>query len=112
VDGDLDVRYAKTVDGLHIAYATLGDGPPDLLQVPGAPTHLRGDDADAEGGHAKLDRPLLRLRRLRRMRRSAARGGEDPRQAAPPGNGGATRREAEGLLVNEGSASYVMRLPA
>jgi len=41
VDGDLDVRYAKTVDGLHIAYATLGDGPPDLLQVRGAPTHLR-----------------------------------------------------------------------
>jgi class 3 adenylate cyclase len=41
MDGELDVAYAKTLDGLHIAYATLGQGPPDLLQVRGAPTHLR-----------------------------------------------------------------------
>ncbi len=26
-----DTRYARTVDGVHIAYQTLGDGPPDLV---------------------------------------------------------------------------------
>jgi class 3 adenylate cyclase len=33
-------RYAKTVDGVHIAYATLGDGPPDIVYIPGFVTHL------------------------------------------------------------------------
>jgi class 3 adenylate cyclase/pimeloyl-ACP methyl ester carboxylesterase len=28
-----ETRYAKTTDGFHIAYQTLGDGPTDLLQV-------------------------------------------------------------------------------
>jgi pimeloyl-ACP methyl ester carboxylesterase len=27
----LETRYAKTADGFHIAYHTLGDGPTDLL---------------------------------------------------------------------------------
>jgi pimeloyl-ACP methyl ester carboxylesterase len=31
--GLLETRYAKTADGLHIAYYTLGDGPTDLVQV-------------------------------------------------------------------------------
>jgi class 3 adenylate cyclase len=30
-----ETRYAKTVDGVHIAYQVLGDGPPDLVFVPG-----------------------------------------------------------------------------
>lgn len=29
-----DTRYAKTADGVHIAYQVLGDGPPDLVFVP------------------------------------------------------------------------------
>jgi class 3 adenylate cyclase len=29
------IRYAKTVDGLHIAYEVVGDGPFDLVYVPG-----------------------------------------------------------------------------
>jgi len=41
VEDDLDIRYARTKDGLHIAYATTGQGPPDLLQMRGAPTHIR-----------------------------------------------------------------------
>jgi pimeloyl-ACP methyl ester carboxylesterase len=41
VDEDLQVEYAKTRDGLHIAYAVLGDGPPDLVQIVGTTTHLR-----------------------------------------------------------------------
>ncbi len=31
-----ETRYARTRDGLHIAYQTLGDGPFDLLYVPGS----------------------------------------------------------------------------
>ena len=30
-----DIRYAKTVDGFHIAYEAVGDGPFDLVYVPG-----------------------------------------------------------------------------
>jgi class 3 adenylate cyclase len=29
-----ETRYAKTADGVHIAYQVLGDGPPDLVFVP------------------------------------------------------------------------------
>ena len=35
-----ETRYAKTVDGVHIAYQTLGNGPPDLLFVPGFASNL------------------------------------------------------------------------
>lgn len=41
VDDELLVRYAKTQDGLRIAYAVLGHGPPDLVQIVGTTTHLR-----------------------------------------------------------------------
>lgn len=30
-----ETEYAKTVDGVHIAYQVLGDGPGDLVFVPG-----------------------------------------------------------------------------
>lgn len=35
-----DTRYAKTADGVHIAYQVLGNGPSDLLYVPGYVWHL------------------------------------------------------------------------
>ena len=35
-----EIRYAKTVDGLNIAYAVVGDGPLDLVYVPGFASHV------------------------------------------------------------------------
>jgi class 3 adenylate cyclase len=35
-----ETRYAKTVDGVHIAYQALGDGPIDILFVLGWVTHI------------------------------------------------------------------------
>jgi class 3 adenylate cyclase/esterase/lipase len=35
-----DVRYARSRDGLDIAYQVVGDGPVDLVAVPGFITHL------------------------------------------------------------------------
>ncbi len=37
----MDVRYARTPDGLHIAYATLGDDGPPVVLLMGVTTHLR-----------------------------------------------------------------------
>jgi pimeloyl-ACP methyl ester carboxylesterase len=34
------VRYAVTRDGVHVAYQTVGDGPIDVLAVPGFVSHL------------------------------------------------------------------------
>jgi class 3 adenylate cyclase len=36
-----EVRYAQTKDGLHIAYQVVGEGPVDLLYVPGSWSNLR-----------------------------------------------------------------------
>jgi class 3 adenylate cyclase len=36
-----DVRYAKTPQGVHIAYQVVGDGPIDLLFVPGYASNLQ-----------------------------------------------------------------------
>jgi len=34
--GDIpETRYAKTGDGFHVAFQVLGDGPPDLVFIPG-----------------------------------------------------------------------------
>jgi hypothetical protein len=33
-------RYAKTSDGVHIAYTVWGEGPIDLVMVPGFISHL------------------------------------------------------------------------
>jgi class 3 adenylate cyclase len=41
VDDVLDVKYARTPDGLHIAYATVGDSGPPVVLLIGATTHLR-----------------------------------------------------------------------
>jgi pimeloyl-ACP methyl ester carboxylesterase len=35
-----ETRYAKTEDGVHIAYQVLGDGPVDVVYVPGFASHL------------------------------------------------------------------------
>ena len=35
-----EIRYTKTVDGVHIAYQILGSGPLDLVFVPGFVTNL------------------------------------------------------------------------
>ena len=43
---DLPVRYARTIDGLHIAYAVLGQADPHLVHLGGPPTHLQLDYGD------------------------------------------------------------------
>jgi pimeloyl-ACP methyl ester carboxylesterase len=35
-----EIRYAKTRDGVSIAYGVLGEGPLDLLCIPGFVSHL------------------------------------------------------------------------
>jgi pimeloyl-ACP methyl ester carboxylesterase len=40
VIGRHEVRYAKTPGGVHVAYTVVGDGPIDLLYVPGYTTNL------------------------------------------------------------------------
>jgi class 3 adenylate cyclase len=35
-----DTRYARTADGVHIAYQAMGDGPIDMVYVPGFVSHL------------------------------------------------------------------------
>ncbi len=35
-----ETRYALTADGVSIAYAVVGDGPRDLVAVPGWVSHL------------------------------------------------------------------------
>ena len=37
---DLDVRYAETTGGLQIAYTVVGEGPVDVVVVPGIAAHL------------------------------------------------------------------------
>jgi class 3 adenylate cyclase/pimeloyl-ACP methyl ester carboxylesterase len=37
---ELEVRYAETTGGLEIAYAIVGDGPVDVVVVPGIASHL------------------------------------------------------------------------
>ena len=50
-----ETRYAKTADGVHIAYQAFGDGPVDILFVLGWVTHLelsgpsRGSHASSPG---------------------------------------------------------------
>jgi class 3 adenylate cyclase/pimeloyl-ACP methyl ester carboxylesterase len=34
------IRYAKTADGLNIAYEVLGEGPPDLIVIPGVVSNI------------------------------------------------------------------------
>src|SRR6266436_4827728 len=57
-----DTRYAKTADGLHIAYQVLGEGPIDLLFIPGYQSNLELNwDLPA---YAKMLRRLASFSRL------------------------------------------------
>ncbi len=49
-------RYVQTPDGVHIAYQVLGQGPRDILFVPGLMSHLDllWDDADTAGFFRRL----------------------------------------------------------
>src|SRR5512134_1155478 len=63
--GDVDVpetRYAKTPDGLDIAYQTLGNGSPDVVQVSSYFSNL--DHAWAEPSIARERRAIAELGRL------------------------------------------------
>jgi len=55
-------QYAKTVDGLHIAYQTLGEGPTDVLTAGAYFSNL--DHAWADAGFASESRSLAELGRL------------------------------------------------
>ena len=57
-----ETRYAKTADGYHIAYQTLGDGPTDIVPVA---TYFSNLDHDwTESGHAGQRRFLAEVGRL------------------------------------------------
>ena len=57
-----ETRYAKTVDGVHVAYQVFGAGPTDIVYVPGwiSNVETNGD----LGHHAALVRGLAALGRL------------------------------------------------
>ena len=46
-----ETRYAKTADGVHIAYQVLGDGPVDMVFVMGWVTNIEAmwDDPASPG---------------------------------------------------------------
>src|SRR6476660_808985 len=57
-----ETRYAKTVDGVYVAYQVLGDGPNDIVYVPGWISNI---DTNWELGHyATLFRGLAAHGRL------------------------------------------------
>jgi hypothetical protein len=35
-----ETHYATTVDGFHIAYQVIGDGPIDFVLIPGFASHI------------------------------------------------------------------------
>jgi pimeloyl-ACP methyl ester carboxylesterase len=55
-------RYAKTDDGVHIAYQVVGDGPLDLIYVPGWVSHL--EVTWEEPGYARFLTRLASFSRL------------------------------------------------
>jgi class 3 adenylate cyclase len=55
-------RYAKTPDGVHVAYQTVGEGPLDLVLVEGFISHL--DIAWEDAGTARFRRELASFARL------------------------------------------------
>jgi pimeloyl-ACP methyl ester carboxylesterase len=75
-----DTRYAKTADGVHIAYQVLGDGPFDLVLVTGYVSHveLAWDDPEI----ADFLRALASFSRLILFDRRGL-GLSDPVQGAP-----------------------------
>jgi DNA-binding SARP family transcriptional activator/pimeloyl-ACP methyl ester carboxylesterase len=56
-----EIRYARTADGISIAYQVVGDGPLDLIVVPGYTSHL---EAWWEAASGRLIRRLASFARL------------------------------------------------
>lgn len=56
-----EVRYAKTSDGVHLAYQVVGEGPPDLIIIPGFISEL---DNWWEAWDGRLVRRLATFSRL------------------------------------------------
>jgi class 3 adenylate cyclase len=57
-----ETRYAKTVDGYHIAYQMFGDGPPDIVYTPGFVSNI--DTAWDIGRHGPFFTELASLGRV------------------------------------------------
>lgn len=64
--GRAETRYARTSDGVHIAYQVLGDGPLDLVCV-GYGNMVSIDAHDEEPHFARFDRRLASFSRLIRF---------------------------------------------
>ena len=75
-----DTRYAKTEDGVHIAYQVVGDGPFDLVAIPGFVSHV--ELAWEDPGLAECLRGLASFSRLIVFDRRGL-GLSDPIQGAP-----------------------------
>lgn len=84
-----DTRYARTRDGVHVAYQTLGDGPLDLLCV-GYGNMVSIDMRDEEPHFGRFERRLASFSRYIRFD-SRGLGLSDP---IGPGVPGASSRES------------------
>ena len=76
-----ETRYARTEDGVAIAYQTFGSGPLDLVVIPGFPSHM-----EIQWEHAALARTLRRLSSFTRLLMFDKRGMglSDKVEGAPP----------------------------
>ena len=54
-----ETRYAKTADGVHIAYQTVGDGPVDIAFVMAWTTHIELMWKEPTGVYGRSDLRLL-----------------------------------------------------
>ena len=57
-----EVRYAKTPDGIHLAYQTVGEGPIDIVYVPGYVSNI-----ELNWDNPRLARSLRRLASFSRL---------------------------------------------
>lgn len=64
--GEPETRYARTSDGVHVAFQTLGEGPPDLLCA-GYGNLISIDLRDDEAHLRRFERRLASLTRLIRF---------------------------------------------
>ena len=104
-----ETRYAKTADGVHIAYQVFGDGPVDILFVMGWVTHIE-TDVDGAEVRAVLHAPRLVRPRdgVRQARRRALRSGVRGSTAVARGpDGRRARRDGCRRLRAHGGARRV-----
>ena len=65
-----ETRYAKTADGVHIAYQVVGNGPIDLVYVSGWISNVDLNWSSSDYAHfLKTSRVLLPAHHLRQARR-------------------------------------------